>query len=92
MQRPDDDIVTFPRRSHDVFVLAGIITQVEGQRSRNFLYIARVDVVDQDEDYYEGCFLRKISGHVGRETPTFVVDTSDCGSFSKNDVMKKLTV
>ena len=67
-----------------------VITKVDSNKARGprLLYIARVDVID--DEGYEGLFFRKVQSQVGFVKPSFVVDETDGGSFSKADVVRKL--
>ena len=67
-----------------------VITKVASKKARSprLLYIARVDVID--DEGYEGLFLRKVQSQLGFGKPSFVVDETDGGSFSKADVVRKL--
>ena len=59
-----------------------------GKKARSILYIARVEAID--DDGYEGVFLRKVPSHMNFDRPTFIMDVTDCGTFSKEDIVKKL--
>ena len=67
-----------------------VITKVDSKKARSprLLYIARVDVID--DEGYEGLFLGKVQSQLGFGKPSFVVDETDGGSFSKADVVRKL--
>ena len=64
-----------------------VITRKDGKKARSILYIARVEAID--DDGYEGVFLRKVPSHTNFDRPTFIVDETDCGTFSKEDIVKK---
>ena len=58
-----------------------------GKKARSILYIACVEAID--DDGYEGVFLRKVPSHMNFDRPTFIVNETDCGTFSKEDIVKK---
>ena len=66
-----------------------VVVKVEGQ-SRFLNYIARVDVIDDLE--YEKVFPRRIPVRIAESLPTFVIDSMDEASWSRNDIVRKLSM
>ena len=64
-----------------------VVVKVKGQ-SRFLNYIARVDAIDDLE--CEGVFLRRIPVRIAEGLPTFVIDSMDEASWSRNDIVRKL--
>ena len=79
-------------QSSDDDIIEGdfVITKVDSKKARRprLLYIARVDVID--DEGYEGIFIRKVQSQLGFWKPSFVINETDGGSFSKPDVVRKL--
>ena len=64
-----------------------VVVKVKGQ-SRFLNYIARVDAIDDLE--CEGVFLRRIPVRIAEGLPTFVIDSMDEASWSRNGIVRKL--
>ena len=81
-------------QSSDDDIIEGdfVITKVDSKKAHRprLLYIVRVDVID--DEGYEGIFFRKVQSQLGFGKPSFVVDETDGGSFSKADVVRKLPI
>ena len=60
-----------------------VIVRVEGKK-RVVHYVARIDVVDEELNEYEGVFLQKDSAN------TFLINANDQATFEYKDIVKKL--
>ena len=81
-------LVTHPQRSGLLKgFCCGESCKVAGQSSSKH-YIARVDVVDDDE--YEDVFLQKVAIKVKDEDVSFLPYSQDQASFTRDDIIHKL--
>ena len=64
-----------------------VVVKVKGQ-SRFLNYIARVDAIDDLE--CERVFLLRIPVRIAEGLPTFVIDSMDKASWSRNNIVRKL--
>ena len=64
-----------------------VVVKVKGQ-SWFLNYIARVDTIVDLE--CEGVFLHRIPVRIAESLPTFVIDSMDKASWSRNDIVRKL--
>jgi hypothetical protein len=67
-----------------------VMTKVDG-RGRELLFLARVDVIDDDDGSYEGVFLKRVNSKLHfTNSGSFIVDENDGGSWVKEDLLLKL--
>ena len=53
-------------------------------------FIACIGAIDDEDQSYEGVFLKETASKTGKDNPIFVVDEEDEASFPKSDVILKL--
>ena len=80
-------LIRWSDENNDIIEGDFVIKKIDGKKVRSILYIVRVEAID--DDGYEGVFLRKVPSHMNFDRPTFIVDETDCGTFSKEDIVKK---
>jgi hypothetical protein len=81
----DDEI------SVDTDIMEGdfVVVRIAG-KSRIVNYIARVDVIDNDTEEYEGVFLKKVPNRAISGDIIFIPNPDDSASFPKKDILSKL--